>query len=209
MSGTASPAEAAAAPRRAGRCGRLVLGALLVAAGVCGWVGWALHASQADAPLPFEPVAFRPLEESLLTAKFEFLELGGRLLGRSTDVELSPREANLLLFGKAGHTASEKARVLLEGDLVKVEASRPRGQGSLNLQATLRPTLTPTATTVEVIEARVGDYAADPLTRHLLRGWLEARLQEARARDPRLGRVKALWVEKGAVRLIYDPPPGP
>ncbi|MCO5169536.1 MAG: hypothetical protein M9894_24615 [Planctomycetes bacterium] len=209
MSDTGKPAEAprpapSAAVARGGRCGKLVLGALVAGAVFCGYIGWALHASQADAPLPFEPVAYRPLEEALLTAKFEVLELGGRVLGRATDVELSPREVNLLLFGHAGHTATEKARVLLEGDLLEVEASRPRGAGSLNLTATLRPSLGPTTTTVEVLEARVGDYPADPLTRGLLRRWLEARLQEVRARDPRLGRVKALWVEKGKVRLVYE-----
>lgn len=172
-----------------------------------GYVGWALHASRADAPLPFTPVAYRPLEESLLTAKFEFLELGGRVLGTSTDVELNQREVNLLLFGKAGHTTEKKAQVLLEGDLMRIEATRPRdGGGFLNLIATLRPSLGPTTTTVEVVDARLGAYQADPVTRALLQRWLERELTRSRADDARLGRVKALWVEKGKVRLVYDPP---
>lgn len=181
--------------------------ALVLGAALAGYVGWALHASKADAPLPFTPVAYRPLEESLLTAKFEFLELGGRVLGTSTDVELNQREVNLLLFGKAGHTPEQKAQVLLEGDLMRIEASRPRdGGGSLNLVATLRPSLGPTTTTVEVVDARLGDYQADPLTRLLLQQWLQKGLAKARDDDARLGRVKALWVEKGKVRLVYDPP---
>ncbi len=203
MSDTANRADP---PRRRGCCGKLVLLALLVGAAFAGWVGYALHASKADAALPFTPVAYRPLEESLLTAKFEFLELGGRVLGTSTDVELNQREVNLLLFGKAGHTADSKAQVVLDGDLLRVEASRPRdGGGSLNLVATLRPSLGPTTTTVEVVDARLGGYEADPLTRALLRRWLERELERSRANDARLGRVKALWVEKGKVRLVYDP----
>lgn len=194
-------------PRRRGCCGKLVVLALLLGASFAGWVGWALHASKADAALPFEPVKYRPLEESLLTAKFEFLELGGRVLGTSTDVELNQREVNLLLFGKAAHTADNKAQVVLDGDLMRMEASRPRdGGGFLNLVATLRPSLGPTTTTVEVVDARLGDYQADPLTRVLLRRWVERELARAREADDRLGRVKALWVEKGKVRLVYDPP---
>lgn len=204
MSDTASPGDS---PRRRGCCGKLVLAALLAGAGLAGYVGWALQASRADAPLPFEPVAYRPLEEPLLTARFEFLELGGRVFGTSTDVELGEREVNLLLFGKAGHTDAQKARVVLDGDLLRVEACRPRdGGGSLNLVATLRPSLGPTTTTIEVVDARVGDYQADPLTRRLLQGWLEKRLAAARAEDARLGRLKAMWLEKGKVRLVYDPP---
>lgn len=194
-------------PRRRGCCGRLVLLALLLGGALAAYVAWAVQRSRADAPLPFEPIAYRPLEEALLTAKFEVLELGGRVLGGSTDVELNQREVNLLLFGKAGHTAEDKAQVVLEGDLVRVEVSRPRdGGGFLNLVATLRPSLGPTTTTVEVVDARLGDYQADPLTRRLLQHRLERALGRARADDARLGRVKALWVEKGKVRLVYDPP---
>lgn len=193
-------------PRRRGCCGKLAVLALLLGGGFAGYVGWALHASKADAPLPFTPFAYRPLEESLLTAKFEFLELGGRVLGTSTDVELNQREVNLLLFGKAGHTTEQKAQVVLDGDLMRIEASRPRdGGGFLNLVATLRPSLGPTTTTVEVVDARLGGYQADPLTRALLQRWLERELTRTRADDARLDRVKALWVEKGKVRLVYDP----
>lgn len=180
----------------------LVLGALFA-----GYVGHALHASNAEAPLPFEPIIYRPLERPLLTAKFEFLELPGRLLGASTDLDLTQREINLLLFGDAGHTKDSKAQLILDGDLLKIEASRPKdGGGYLNLLATVRPSIAPTgAATIEIVEAKVGDYSIDPVTRGLLQSWLEKEFVTARARDARLTRVKAMWVEKGRVRLVYDP----
>lgn len=203
-----SDTAAAEKNKRRGCCGRLVVAALLLGALFAGYVGYALSASKADAPLPFEPIRYRPLEKPLLTAKFEFLELPGRLLGASTDLELNQREVNLLLFGDAGHTTDSKAQVVLDGDLLKVEASRPKdGGGFLNLVATVRPSLAPTgAATIEILDAKVGGYSVDPLTRNLLQSWLEKEFTAARGRDPRLARVKAMWVEKGRVRLVYDPP---
>lgn len=194
--------------KRRGCCGKLVVTALLLGALFAGYVGYALHASHADAPLPFEPIAYRPLEKPLVSAKFEFMELPGRLLGASTDLDLNEREVNLLLFGDAGQTKDSKARVVLAGDLMRVEASRPKdGGGYLNLVATVRPSIAPTgAATIEVVDARVGAYTVDPVTRGLLKAWLEKEFVSVRARDQRLTSVKALWVEKGRVRLVYDPP---
>lgn len=194
--------------KRRGCCGKVVVAALLLGALFAGYVGYALHASHADAPLAFEPIGYRPLEKPLVTAKFEFLELPGRLLGAATDLDLNQREVNLLLFGDAGHTKDSKAQVILDGDLMKVEASRPKdGGGYLNLVATVRPSIAPTgAATIEIVDAKVGGYSVDPLTRRLLQTWLEREFAAARGRDARLTNVKALWVEKGRVRLVYDPP---
>lgn len=198
MSDTASPA------RKKGCCGKLALFLAVVCGSVVAYVGWAFSAIKAPAALPFEPIAYRPLEETLLTAKFELLEGVGGLLGDSIEVELNERELNLLLFGKAGHTADTKARVLVKGDALVVEACKPaQNGGSLNLEATIRPSLGPASATVEVVDAKVGDYGHPP-ARWLLRGLLEQAITKARADDKRLGRLKALWVKGGKVTLIYD-----
>jgi hypothetical protein len=141
----------------------------------------------------------------MLTLKFEVLEGVGGLLRDSIEVELSERELNLVMFGKAGHTQDTKARLLVQNDQLRFEGSRPRnGGGFLNLEATLKPSFGPSTTTVEVIDGKVGGYGLDPVARGLLRGWLEQQITKARAEDPRLGRIKALWVKNGKVTFIYD-----
>ena len=58
---------------------------------------------------------------------------------------------------------------------------------------------------VEVgLDGRVGNYPLDPISRGMLRGWLEQQITKARAEDPRLGRFKAMWVKGGKVTFIYD-----
>jgi len=101
-----------------------------------------------------------------------------------------------------------KAQVILEGDLMKIEASRPKDNGGyLNLVATVRPTIAPSGVaTIDIVDAKVGGYTVDPVTRSLLKTWLEREFVVVRAREARLANVKSMWVEKGRVRLVYDTP---
>jgi hypothetical protein len=55
-----------------------------------------------------------------------------------------------------------------------------------------------------VIDGKVGAYALDPITRGILRGWLEQQITKARAENERLTRLKAMWVKGGKVTFIYD-----
>lgn len=195
-------------PRRSSCAGKLVKLALLVAVALGGYAAYAYKKAQATTPLPFEPFRYRLAERSVISAKWELRELAGDITGGANEVKLDERELNALLFGEANQTNESKARVLIQGDALRVEATAPReGGGCWNVLATIKPTLGPDTTTVEVRDAQVGDYAVDPVTRWFVARRFEQLLREARAKDPqRLGRVKALWVEDGVVRLVYDAP---
>lgn len=213
--GAASPPEAPPAPRPRGRCClKLALGSLLL----CGSLGlyalWAAQAALAAQPLPFEPFAWRPFERTVLRGKLELEELPGRFTGDAADVELSERELNGLLFGEANHTASQKARVLLQGDQLELQVSAPtersRGESGepaefVNFTARLRVSVSPAAASAEVLEGRVGSYELGPLTRPLVARWLTQGLLELRDKNPQLARLKAFWVEEGRARLVYTP----
>jgi hypothetical protein len=211
----AAPPAPASAPRRGcrrcGLCGALLV--LLLVGLPALYLARVSQLARAAAPLPFAPFAYKPLERSLLSAKFDFLEMGGRFLGSSTDVTLDEREVNALLFGEASQTDDRKARVLLDEDRLVVELSAPRQAddpkgGFVNLRVTVRPSLGPSTNELDVQDVELGGVRLDPLARAVVRRWLEGQLVQARARDPKLGRLKALWVEDGHVRLVYDPPPG-
>jgi hypothetical protein len=193
---------------RSSCAGKLVKLVLAAAVALAGYAAFAYSKAQATAPLQFPPFKYELGEKTMISAKWEFRELAGDLTGGASEVKLGERELNALLFGEAGQTNENKARVLIQGDALRVEASAPKeGGGSWNVVATLKPTLGPDTSTVELRDAQVGDYAVDPVSRWLLARRFEDKLREARANDPRrLGRVKALWVEGGQVRLVYDTP---
>lgn len=206
--GAASPPEPTSpARRRRGCCLRLAAALLLVLLALGAYVGWAASVALQPAPLAFEPFAWRPLERALLHGKLELQELPGRLLGSSADVALDQRQLNGLLFGEAGHTPAQKARVLLTDDRLQLEVSAPtdRPDRYVNLVVSLRVALTPGQAQVEVLEGRLGGYELGPLTRPLLARTLTDRLAELRAQSPELARLQAFWVADGQAHLVYSP----
>ncbi|RMG10124.1 MAG: hypothetical protein D6731_18065 [Planctomycetota bacterium] len=182
-----------------------------------GYGVYAYRAMLSPAPLEFSPFRYRPLERSLLTAKFEFLELPSRLLtGGDAPVELvlNERELNALLFGDAGHSeATEKARVLIQpGDRLLFEYSRPAEEGAspryLNVRALLGVALGPGVARIELHEASIGSYSLGPFARSLVARRLQEAFAEQYRKDARLRRVRALSIESGRVRLTYQPEGG-
>lgn len=192
--------------RKKGCCLRLAVLSLLLLLLVAGYLGWAVRAALQPAPLPFEPFRFELLEETALRAKLELNELPGRLLGGPTEVELDQRQLNGLLFGQAAHTAEDKARVQIEGRLLRVEVSKPapdRPGQWVNVVATLEVSVGPDLVRVEVVEGRVGDYELGPLTKPWFSKQLTQGLSNLREKDAALSRLKAFWVEGDRARLVY------
>ena len=192
---------------------RKVLGLILVVAVAGGGAGLYVYTKAFQpAPLEFEPFRFKALEQPALLAKFEVLgSLKSLLTGAdSSEVALSERQFNGLLFGEAGHTADDKARFLVEGDTLRFESSRKRPDTDpasyVNIQARIRIDVTPDATQVEVLEGSVGALPVQgPLAQWVGRRIAE-RIQAQREQNPRLKRLKALWVKENEVYLVYTPP---
>jgi len=196
------------APKGRGCCCKLVVAVGLAVLAVGGYGVWAVNAVQADAPLPFEPFEFRPLERPALQAAIELKSLPQRLLtGGAARVELSERQLNGLLFGDAGQTDDQKARVLIDQGRLRVEASQAiegkPGQYA-NVVATIRLDFGPEAAVVHVDQARVGSYELGPVTKPLLESRLNAALAEQRETDPDLRRIKEIEVGDDSVEVLLS-----
>lgn len=197
-----------AKPSRRGCCCKLLLALAVLALATVGYGVYVYRAARATAPLAFQPFRYGPLERSLLTAKFEFLELPSKLItGGPTRVVLSERELNALLFGDASHTDAEKARVrLLPGDRLGVDVTTKLKDGAyLNVEAEISLTIGPGVGRLEVHEGRVGDYALGPVTRPLVEHALNEGLNAELQRDAKLGRLHGLRVVDGKAELVYQP----
>lgn len=208
MSDTGERAARGSAAGRAGCGGCLLKGLLAAVVLVALLSGWAIHVrSQVRQDRPFDFPAFRfgPLERSLLTAKFEVLELPSLLTGGPTEVVLSQRELNGLLFGDANHQdAGPKARVLVEDGRLRVESSTSPQEGVwLNVSALVTVTLGPGIGKIELVEGKVGAYQIGSLVRGMVQAALDKGLADALQRDQRLARVQAFTVEGDHVRLVY------
>ncbi len=207
MSGTASPAPE---PRRRG-CALVGALVLLTAVGGGLWVAHAVERMRTPDPLPFQPVAYRPLERSLLTAKLELQQLPSKLFtGGSAELVLSERELNLLVFGDREPDPtgkSKKGRIVLEpGGLLRIEASQPaHGGGWVNMVARVRLTLGPGSEQLDLVDATVGEYTLGPVTRPVLQRLLRRSLEKARQDDPRLARLVGFAVDGDVVRLQVLP----
>jgi hypothetical protein len=200
-----------AAPKSGG-CARklIVLGLLCLVLGVGAGV-LAYGKAFEDQPLDFAPFSFKTLEEPALLAKFELTgNLKSWITGADTaEVALDEREFNGLLFGNANHGDDAKSRISVEGDALRVESSERRpGEPAkyLNIRALVKLNLGPDTTTVEIVEGQVGGLTV----RGPLKDWLSKRIsagfQTHRQENPRLQRLKALWVKAGKVHLVYTPP---
>jgi hypothetical protein len=191
-----------------------LLGLILLAAG-----GYALHvrsAIRSPEPFAFKAFKYRPLERSLLTAKFEFLQLPSRLLGSSEPITLmlDERELNALLFGDARHQdPGPKARVTIEEDRLLFTYSKPTddGEAYVNVTATLRVTFAPPKTpggptvALSLLEGQIGNYTLGPITRPFVEGSLAKALNEKHNRDSRLGRIQEFSIAAGRARILFTP----
>lgn len=197
-------------------CGGLVflLGAVVL--GVCAYGLYVRSAIRSTEPLPFKAFNYRPLERSLLTAKFEFLELPSKLLGSTAPIQirLDERELNALLFGEARHQdAGPKARVTVVEDRLLYEFSKPTDDGDafVNVTATLRLSFAPPKTeggesvTITIVEGQVGEYTLGPVLRPWVQSALAKALSERHARDSRLSRIVELTIVDGRAQVVYRP----
>lgn len=164
---------------------------------------------RADAPLDFEPFALRPLEKLRLRGKLEVIEAPGRILDREVTVVLEERELNVLLFAEAQQTPQDKVRVKLAGKQVRLEASTPReGGGYWNLTTDLEVVMGPQGLVdVTLHGGTLGDVGLSGFLLRTVEGRVEQALREAVTKDPRLGRLRSLWVEDGKMHFVYAPTP--
>ncbi len=197
-------------------CGGVLflLGAILLSGG-----GYALYlrsAIRAPEPLPFKAFKYRPLERSLLTAKFEFIELPGKLLGSTAplEVRLDERELNALLFGEARHRDDGlKARVTIVDDRLLYEFSKPTddAEAFVNVTATLQISFAPPKSpdrkpvALKIIEGQVGSYSLGPVLRPWVETALAKALNEKYTRDSRLSRIEEFSIADGRARIVYTP----
>lgn len=176
-----------------------------------GYLFYVQTAVRADAPLEFAPFRYRPLEKSFLTAKFDLNELPSKLLtGGPVEVTLNEREVNAVLFGEAQHTQEgEKARVLIDGDALRLEYSRPiKDQPETdfyNVSALFRCSIGPEVITLQLLEGKIGDYSLGPISRPIVEDMVRKALNERYQRDSKLNRIRAMTVREGMVRLTYEP----
>lgn len=196
-----------------GKCAKRLLALIaLVAVVVAGGGYWAYTKALQPEPLDFPPFKFKALEQPALLAKFEvFGGLKSLLTGdETTEVTLTERQFNGLLFGEAGHTADDKARFLVDEDTLRFASSRKRqnvdSPSYVNIVARVRLDITPDATRVEVLEGQVGDLPVNGPLKTWVGDRIAERFQAQRAQNPRLKRLKALWVTEGEVHLVYTPP---
>jgi hypothetical protein len=197
-------------------CGGVLflLGAVVL--GVSAYGLYVRSAIRSTEPLPFKAFNYRPLERSLLTAKFEFLELPSKLLGSTAPIQvrLDERELNALLFGEARHQdAGPKARVTVVEDRLLYEFSKPTedGEAFVNVTATLRVTFAPPkapdgdSVTISIVEGQVGEYTLGPVLRPWVQSALSKAVNERYARDSRLSRIEALTIVAGRAQIVYRP----
>lgn len=192
----------------------LLLGVSLMACG--GYALYVRSAIRSTGALSFKAFKYRPLERSLLTAKFEFLELPSKLIGSKKPIPLmlDERELNALMFGDASHRdEGPKGRVTIEEDRLLFEFSKPTddGEAYVNVTATLQIAFAPPKTpdgkhvTLKLLDGQVGSYTLGPVTRPWVQSALTKALNEKHERDSRLGRIVELSFENGRARVVYQP----
>ncbi len=195
-------------PKIAARCCLVLLSALVACVG---YLVYAQAAIRAQTPMEFAPFKYRPLEKSFLTAKFDLNELPSKLLsGGPVEITLNEREVNALLFGEAKHTQEgEKARVLIEGNALRLEFSRPihdRPETEFyNVSALFRCSVGPEVITLQLLEGQIGDYSLGPISRPIVEELIRKALNERYQRDSKFNRVRAMTIRDGNVRLTYEP----
>jgi hypothetical protein len=177
-----------------------------------GYAAYVYKAARDPVPASFEHFEYAPLERSLLTAKFEVIELPSRLLGGGDPVEvtLSERELNALLFGDAGHSPRRKSRVVIEGDKLRFEDARPASDNDpraefFNTSVRVRLEIDEAGAQIQVIGGTVGDYELGAILRRVLQNKLQEKFTERRDRDTRLARIRTLKVINDRVEITYDP----
>jgi hypothetical protein len=182
--------------------GVTALGGLLCVA----WVLSALASMRADAPLSFAPVEPLPFEAAVVSGKLETAQLGARLFGSdATEIALDERELNVLLFSEPLQTDEDKARLHLDGDLVRIESSRRQDDGSfLNVQATLALSIEGGQLALDLQRARIGDYELGGWARGVFVRLLLPRLQADLQANPHLQRLQRLRVDRGVVYLSWE-----
>lgn len=192
-----------------GRCCCLfLLLLLLLVGGSALYVYVSIRSMRQAAPLPFAPVERGQLEEGVLTAKFKLSELPGRFLGGETEVSLSERELNTLLFARAPEfNERKKARVLLEQDSLWLEAVQPLEDGGfLNIRAHLVIVLEPEQPPlIQLRGGSVGEFELGPISRPLLEAIVQKATVEAMKREARIGKAISFQVREGKAILRYPP----